>query len=146
MAYSYQTQRYWYCSGTSIAYTDVTMGVNTCPDFEGIQYSDEYCNYETIMKTGGYQYTFSLSVAATEVITVRYSVDWSQTVDYGTPSTGTVTYTCYIPAGVTYYTLAQGTSKSFIYGGTTYTNFPPLYCKEERWCTWGSGGGATPAE
>ena len=136
MAYSYQTKKYWYCSGTTTKSIGVTMGVNICPSTH-TDYSDAFCTYETRKKTGAYQYTFSLSAAATEVIDVRYDVTWSQTEDYGIPSTGVTTYHCYIPVGLTYYTLEQGISKSFTdaASGISYLNYPPLYCQEERWCT-----------
>lgn len=133
MATTYQTAKYYYCEGFALSSVTVTMAIPSCPTY-GVLYDDEYCQYETKRKT----YTWTLSHAVSVPLAVRYSLTWWQERDGVPTGSGTVTFKVTIPVGVTSYSLTMGTSKSFTYNGVTYTNYPPEFCEEERWCTWGS--------
>jgi len=135
MATTYQTAKYWYCDDYKVSAVTVTMAIPTCP-YIGTIWEDDYCQYETRRKT----YTWTLSHSVPYVLTVRYQLTWTQIKDGGVPSSGNVTFTVYIPAGVTSYSLTMGTQKQFSYNGRTYYNYPPQFCQEERWCTWGDSG------
>jgi len=62
--------------------------------------------------------------------------NWIQETDYDeyTKQRGSLIYTYTMPAGQTYVSLTYG------------DGYTPPFCKEERWCTSGSGDGIiTPA-
>lgn len=119
---AYVTQLF-YCSGTTEAKVGVTMTEEICPH-TGTIYDDGYCVYETHRK----ELTFTLNHAVDFNLRVYFNVDWEQTVDSGTPSSGTQAWSILIPAGLTVYTWSQ-------YDGQEWR------CEETRTCySEGTGG------
>lgn len=126
-----QTAKYFYCSGFTKDFVTVTMTIPSCPT-TGTFYDDTYCNYRTYKKT----ISFQLSKAIPLPLVIRYRINWIQETDYDeyTKQRGSLIYTYTMPAGQTYVSLTYG------------DGYTPPFCKEERWCTSGSGDGIiTPA-
>ena len=115
-----QTAKYWYCSGSTQTFVTVTMSyIDDCPYYDFSTYDGD--SRRRYMKDIRFQLSKSLSFG----LPVRFLVNFSQTVDYGTPTTGTQTYVVTIPPNTT-----------DIYYSTLYGE--PFKCREERWLSAGS--------
>ena len=117
-----------YCDGTTQAIATCSMTEESCPTW-GTTYDDGVCVYNTRRK----QLTFILSRSFPHTVRIRFNVAWSQSVDGGTPSTGTQVQFIDIPAGVTVYTWTQ-------YWQSLYGRSDEWVCRETRTCNAGDDG------
>jgi len=118
------TATYHYCDGYSYSSVTVTMNNPTCPTTGAFYDDNNGCTYRTYRKN----VTFTLSHSVPVDLYVRFRVTFTQEKDNsGVISTGIQTYTAKIPAGRTFLDYSE------VNGGYDFM------CKEERWCSFGTG-------